>query len=145
MNVCAQRNRPERQGVTDVRRRVIAGRYLGANLQTVRRENVALLAIAVFDQCDSRGPIRIVLDRGDLGGDADLATLEVDQPVAALVAAAAEARCDATTVVATAASFFGSVKLLTGLTAFWSPRNIGSALKRSAGVSGRKFLKGITD
>ena len=44
----------------------------------------------------------IVLDRRDLGRDADLVALEVDDAVALLVAAAAEARGDAAVVVAAA-------------------------------------------
>src|SRR5690606_22095337 len=50
------------------------------------REDVALLAVRVVEQRDVRGPVRIVLDRGNLRGNAVLVqALEVDDAVAALV------------------------------------------------------------
>jgi hypothetical protein len=49
---------------------------------------VALLAVEVVDQRDVGGPVRVVLDRGDLGGDPVLRALEVDLAVQALGPAA---------------------------------------------------------
>ena len=73
-----------------------------ADLQAVGREDVALLAVDVVEERDARGAVRVVLDRRDLGRDADLVALPVDDAVALLVAAAAEADGDAAVVVATA-------------------------------------------
>jgi len=58
----AERDAPERQRVArdDVRRR--AGDDLGADLEAVRREDVALLAIRVVQEGDPRGAVRVVLD-----------------------------------------------------------------------------------
>ncbi len=65
-------------------------------------DDVALLAISVVQQRDVRRTVRIILDRGDLGGHARLVTLEVDDAVAALVTTTVVAHRDATAVVATA-------------------------------------------
>ena len=54
-------------------------------------KDVALFAIAVVKQRDARRAVRIVFDPRHLAGDADLVPLEVDDPVLALVAAAAVA------------------------------------------------------
>ena len=59
----------ERKRVADFRRRIFARRHLGADFETVRREDVALLAVAIFEQRNARGPIRIVFDRHDVGHD----------------------------------------------------------------------------
>src|SRR5690348_1733679 len=90
----------ERVAHEDVR--VLAAQQLRANLQAVRREDVALLAVGVDQEGDAGGAVRIVFDRGDLGGDPGLVALEVDGAVAALVAAADVAGGDAAVVVAAA-------------------------------------------
>src|SRR5262249_21910001 len=66
------------------------------------REDVALLAVGVMEERDAGAPVRIVLDRRHHRRHADLVALEVDDAVAALVAAAAEARGDAAVDVAAA-------------------------------------------
>ena len=73
-----------------------------ADLETLRRHDVALLAVGVVQQGDARRAVRVVLDVGHLGRHAVLVALEVDHPVAALVAAALVARRDAAVVVAAA-------------------------------------------
>ena len=77
---------------------------LVADLQTVWREDVALLTIAVFEQRDAGGAIRIVLDRGDLRCYAVFATFEIDLAVFLLVTTADVARRETTFVVAAAAA-----------------------------------------
>ena len=52
--------------------------HLHADRQALRREDVALLAVAVVQQRDVRRAVRVVLDRGDLRRHAVLAALEVD-------------------------------------------------------------------
>src|SRR3954447_15136712 len=59
-----------------------------ADLQALWRQNVGLLAVLITDQRDERRGFRIVLQPFDNGGGIELATLEVDHTVAALVAAA---------------------------------------------------------
>ena len=71
-----------------------------ADLQAVRRQDVALLAVGVDEQGDARRAVRVVLDGGDARRHAVLVALEVDDAVAALVAAAAVAVGDAALVVA---------------------------------------------
>src|SRR5450759_491161 len=48
------------------------------DLEAVRQEHVALLAIPIMQEADPGRPVRVVLDRGDLGRNPDLVTLEVD-------------------------------------------------------------------
>ena len=43
-----------------------------------RRQDVALFAVRVVDQRDARRAVRVVLNRGDLAGHAELVALEVD-------------------------------------------------------------------
>src|ERR671923_62078 len=66
------------------------------------REDVRLRTVGVVEEGDVRRPVRVVLDRGHLRGDAVLDALEVDLAVAALVPAALMARRDAAGVVAAA-------------------------------------------
>src|ERR1700712_4431011 len=73
-----------------------------AHLEASRGQDVGLLAVAVVQQRDVGRAVRVVLDRGNEGGDPVLATLEVDDAVEALGAATAVTRGLATVVVATA-------------------------------------------
>src|SRR5665647_465916 len=76
--------------------------YILAPAQLRGSEDVGLLAVEVVQQRDVRRPVRVVLDRSDLRRHAVLQALEVDDPVAALVAAALVSRRDAAVVVAAA-------------------------------------------
>jgi len=69
-------------------------------LSPLRRDDVALLTVAVMDERDAGRPVRVVLDAGDAARHAVLVPLEVDDPVHALVAAAAVAHRDPALVVA---------------------------------------------
>ena len=62
-------------------------------------EDVALLAVHVVDQRDAGRAVRIVLNRSDLAGNAQLVALEINDAVAALVAPTPMAHSDAPTVV----------------------------------------------
>ena len=66
------------------------------------RQDVALLAVRVVQQRDARRAVRVVLDRRDLGRDAELVALEVDAAIQALVSAAAMPRRDVAAGVAAA-------------------------------------------
>ena len=63
-------------------------------------KDVALLAVDVVQKGDAGAAVRDVLDGSDLRGHAVLLALEVDDAVAALVAAALVPRRDAAVVVA---------------------------------------------
>ncbi len=73
-----------------------------ADLYPVRRDDVALLAVAVGQQRDERRPVRIVLERAHGRRDADLVPLEIDDAVHPLVAAADVPARDVAVVVAAA-------------------------------------------
>src|SRR5690606_34236539 len=99
----AHRDEAQRHGVAHLGLRLGAADDGAAHVQLVGGEDVALLAVGVVEQGDAGAAVRVVLDRGDLGGHAFLvATTEVDDAVATLVAAATEARGDAPVVVAAA-------------------------------------------
>src|SRR5206468_6750665 len=102
MDERARRDVLERERVADAD--VRAGTRLDGrtDAQLGGREDVGLCAVRVVEQRDSRRPVRVVLDRRDLGRHAVLPALEVDDAVAALVTAALVARGDPAVRVAAA-------------------------------------------
>src|SRR5205085_10903316 len=78
------------------------GHHLLPDLQTVRVNDVALLAIDVIQKSDVGGTIGIVFDRSDHRRNARLVALEIDQPVRLLGAATDEPRGNATCAVTAA-------------------------------------------
>src|SRR5689334_1423199 len=70
-----------------------------ADAEAVRQQHVALLTIAVMEQTDPRGAVRVVLDRRDARRHAGLVALEVDAAVVLLLTAAAVADGHAALVV----------------------------------------------
>ena len=94
----------EREGVAGLRLGAGAGHEGLADRDADGREDVALLAVRVVQQRDVRAAVRVVLDARDLGGNAVLVALEVDDAVMLLVAAAAVARRDVAVLVAPAAA-----------------------------------------
>src|SRR4051794_34654946 len=95
----AERDVRERQGVADAGLGLRAGEDHVTDLQAVRQEHVALLAVAVEEEPDAGRPVRVVLDRREPGGHAELVAPEVDPAVVLLLAAAAMADADASRVV----------------------------------------------
>ncbi len=81
---------------------IVAGNHGVARSQTLRRQDVGLLAVLILDQRDERGAVRIVLQPLDDGGNVDLVPLEVHHAVGLLVATAAETHRDTAGVVAAA-------------------------------------------
>src|SRR6185312_15830016 len=81
----------------------VARHHLVAGGETLRRQDVAQLAVLVFDEGDEARAVRIVFEPHDLGR-ALLAALEIDIAQATLVAAAAPAHGDAAAIVAPAAA-----------------------------------------
>src|SRR5262249_9648348 len=67
--------------------RALAGDDLVADPQTLRRQDVAQLAILVADQGDERRAVGIVLEPLDRGRNVELPTLEIDDAITLLVAA----------------------------------------------------------
>ena len=88
----ADRDVAQRHGVARLDVGAVAALDVIADAQTLRRQDVGLLAVAVVQEGDAAGAVGVVLDGGDLGRDAVLDALEVDLAVLLLVAAAAVAR-----------------------------------------------------
>src|SRR6188472_1513588 len=114
----AERDVGERQGVPDARLRGGPGDDDVAHLQAVRQEHVALLAVAVMEQADPRGAVRVVLDRREAGRHRGLNAAGVDAAVVLLLTAAAMADGEAALVVPPRAAGLrleqGLVRLLGG-------------------------------
>ena len=70
-----------------------------ANRQTLRRQDVGLLAIFVLDECDERGPVRVVFDPLYSCRDIKLVPFEINDPVQTLCATATTTRSDPSGVV----------------------------------------------
>ena len=98
----ADGNVGERHRIAGLHVDLKAGDHLVAGRQTLRRDDVGLLAIRIFDQRDEARAVGIVFQPLDLGRDIELATLEVDDAIGLLVTAAAEAHGDPAGVVASA-------------------------------------------
>jgi len=73
-----------------------------AHRDTHRRQNVALLPIAVLEQGDVRTPVRIVLDGRHLRGDSVLVRLKSNDAVNLAGSAAAKPRHGLTAVISAA-------------------------------------------
>src|SRR5258708_5640585 len=74
---------------------------MGADAYADRRQDVAPLSILVQHQGDTRAAVRVVFDRDDATGNADLVALPIDDPIHALVAAATVAGGNAAVVIST--------------------------------------------
>src|SRR5207248_7811100 len=83
-----QRNLEQRHCVAGADVRSGTGNHAIADVQAFRRQDVALLAVAVMQQRDARGPVRIVFDARDARRNRELVAPEVDAPVLPLVPAA---------------------------------------------------------
>src|SRR5262245_57754316 len=82
----------QRQGVAGTDLGALSRLQHVADADVAGRQDVALVAVEVVQQCDAARPVGVVLDGGHLGGDAVLVAAEVDHPVPLLVAATAVAR-----------------------------------------------------
>src|SRR5690606_22263238 len=87
VNRHAQRNILQRERVANRRRSVRTAHHLGPRLQSLRSQDVPLLAIHVVQQGDPRTAVWIVLNRVHLGRHPVLLPPEVDQAVLPLVTA----------------------------------------------------------
>src|ERR1700722_4321965 len=100
VNDGAERDVLEHQRVARLDVGVLARLDLGADFESVRREDVRLHAVGIMQQRDIRGAIGIVLERGDNGGNPVAVALEINQPQTALMPTAAMTRGHASAVVA---------------------------------------------
>src|SRR2546423_14341793 len=80
-----QRDLEQRHCVAGADVRSGTGNHVVADVQAFRRQDVALLAVAVMQQHDARGPVRIVFDARDARRNSELVAPEVDAPVLPLV------------------------------------------------------------
>ena len=98
----ADRHRAEGRGVAGLHIDLVGGDDFVAGLEALRGQDVGELAVGlILDQGDEGGAVGVVLKTNDRG-HALLATLEVDQAIQALGAAAAETDRD-TAIAATTA------------------------------------------
>jgi hypothetical protein len=97
-------NAAQRQAVARLDGRLGAVQQLRADTDSARRDDVATLTVGIAQQRQVRGPVRVVFDAFDPGGNAVLVAPEVDHAVVLLVAAALVANGDMAVVVATGAA-----------------------------------------
>src|SRR2546427_1935808 len=98
----AERDLEQRHRVPDPDVRARTGDDRIADGEALGGQDIALLAVRVVQQRDARRPVRVVFDRGHLGGDAELLAPEVDPSIAALVPPALPPVGDVALVVAPA-------------------------------------------
>ena len=84
-----------RQAVARLDVGILGGDDLVADLQTLGSEDVCLLAVLILDESDVGRTVRVVLDGLDFCENVELLTLEVNDTVLLLVAAADVANGDA--------------------------------------------------
>ena len=98
----ADRHVPQRHGVARLDVHPLAGNHGAAGFEPLRGKDVGKLAIVIADQGDEGGTVGVVLEALDRRRNVELAALEVDQAIAALVAAATVAHGHPPQVVAPA-------------------------------------------
>src|SRR5579871_6450366 len=98
----ADRHVAERHDIARLHVDIVAGDDGVAHRQTLRREDIGLLAVLILDQGDEAGAVRIIFQPLDGCGHIDLLALEVNDAERLLVAAAAETHGDAAGIVAAA-------------------------------------------
>src|SRR6266436_546632 len=96
----AQRNLEQRHRVADADVRARTGHDVVTDVQALRRQDVALLAVTVVQQRDAGRPVRVVLDARDPRRNAELVAPEIDAAVLPLVPAAHIPARDVALVVA---------------------------------------------
>src|SRR4029077_20295884 len=88
-----------RDRIADAHGRLFPALDWVADLEAERREDVALLAVLVMDECDAGAAVGVVFDGRHAALDAVLVALEVDLAVELAVTTTLVARRDATLVV----------------------------------------------
>ena len=106
VNIRSERNRAKRKGISEIRRDIVPGDNFRPDSQSVRRENITQLAVAVLNKSNSRRTVRIVLNRENIRGHAVFAPSEIDLPVILFVAAADVTRSQSAKIISTARFLF---------------------------------------
>ena len=96
-----QRNITQRQGVTQLDRRIFAGLDAIFRLQALGGQNVATLTVQVLDQRNVRGTVRIVFQTLNNAYNTVFVATEVDQAIFLLVTTTLMTSGDTTIVVTT--------------------------------------------
>src|SRR5690348_3586819 len=94
----------DRQRIAHADVRLRAAHHPVADLQAVRREDVAFLAVHVMQQRDARRAVGVILNREDLRRNAELVALEINDTIALLHPAATMPGRDMTLIVAARAA-----------------------------------------
>src|ERR1035437_109287 len=110
----AERDVGQRKRVAETSLGLDAGDDHVADLETVRQEHVAFLAVLVVKQADAGRSVGVVLDRGQLRRHIELVSLEVDDAIVLLLAAATMTNGDPTDIVAAGASLLRLKERLVG-------------------------------
>ena len=87
MNIRTNRNILQREAVADTNFRRRPVHNLHAVGQAGRSQNIALFAILIADEGNIGGSVRIIFHTDDLGGNAVLCSLKIDQSVLPAVSA----------------------------------------------------------
>ena len=103
----AQRDRREGQGVAVLDRGIGPGDHRLTDGHVGGSQDVALLAVGVIQQRQAGVAVRVVVNRGHLGGHPVLVATEVDDAIEPFVAAAAVAAGDHAAVVAALVAVLG--------------------------------------
>ena len=109
------RNVLNRQAVAGLDVGILGRNDLVADLQALGSEDICLLAVLVLNESDVSGTVRIILHGLNLGVNVELLTLEVNDTVLLLVAAADVANGDAAVAVAASGLLDLFEKALLGL------------------------------
>ena len=88
----SQRDRFQRQSISNFRSHIVARNNLRADSKSIRRQNVCLFPSGILNQSDACRRVRVVLNRCDSRFDISKLSLEIDDAILALVAAANVAR-----------------------------------------------------
>jgi hypothetical protein len=103
----ADRDVAQRQAVARLDAGIEPRHQLRSDGHAARRDDVAPLAVRIEQQRDVGAAVRVVFEPLDLGADAVLVALEVDDPVVVLVTAALVANRDVAVVVAAGSALLG--------------------------------------
>src|SRR4029077_5197228 len=106
VNVRAQRNRTKRQRISQIWSDILPGGDCRSNTQSIGGENVTQLPVGIFNQRNSGGAVRVVLNPDYLRGSGAFAPFEIDLAILLFVAAADMARRESSKVIAAAGFLF---------------------------------------
>lgn len=136
VDLCPHGNRRQRQMIASRNGRLRPRLNRLPNTQTLWSKNVALFTINVMQQGNVRGPIRIVLNGGNLRLHTDLIPPKVNATPSAFVAPATKTNSDSSFIVAPANGAFALCQRLAG----FRPRNFLKAANARASPSRTRWF-----